>query len=47
MARLSSFGLDAVNFGPGETAEAHQKTESASVRALEEAYDVLARWLRG
>ncbi len=47
VARLSSWGLDAVNFGPGETAQAHQKTESASVRALEEAYDVLARWLRG
>lgn len=41
VARLSEWGLDAVNFGPGETAQAHQRSESASVTALGEAYRVL------
>lgn len=41
VARLSEWGLDAVNFGPGETAQAHQKSESASVKALGESYRVL------
>ena len=41
MARFSELGVDAVNFGPGETAQAHQRTESASVVALQHAYDTL------
>ena len=38
VARLGAMGIDAVNYGPGETAQAHQAGESASVPALEDAY---------
>ena len=41
VARFSELGVDAVNYGPGETAQAHQRTESASVVALQHAYDTL------
>ena len=41
VARFSGLGVDAVNFGPGETAQAHQQTESASVEALDHAFEVL------
>ena len=45
VARFSELGVDAVNFGPGETAQAHQRTESASVLALQHAYDTLEKLL--
>jgi succinyl-diaminopimelate desuccinylase len=45
VGRLSEAGIDAVNFGPGETAQAHQADESAPVPALGAAYDVLARFV--
>ena len=35
-----------LNFGPGETAQAHQRSESASVSALQRSYDVLKALLR-
>ncbi|HEY1087593.1 MAG TPA: succinyl-diaminopimelate desuccinylase [Archangium sp.] len=41
VARFSELGVDAVNYGPGETAQAHQKFESASVSALSRGYEVL------
>ncbi len=41
VARFSELGVDAVNYGPGETAQAHQQHESASVAALQHAYDAL------
>lgn len=41
VARFSELGVDAVNYGPGETAMAHQKHESASVAALDHAFAVL------
>jgi succinyl-diaminopimelate desuccinylase len=47
VARLSEWGLDAVNYGPGETAQAHQKGESASVEALGHAFEVLRTLLTG
>jgi succinyl-diaminopimelate desuccinylase len=45
VARLSAFGVDAVNFGPGETAQAHQANESAPIPALTLAYERLASFL--
>lgn len=45
VGRLSQLGVDAVNFGPGETAQAHQEGESASVEALRLAYEHLAAFL--
>jgi succinyl-diaminopimelate desuccinylase len=45
VARLSEAGIDAVNFGPGETAQAHQKNESAPLKSLESVYDQLLRFL--
>jgi succinyl-diaminopimelate desuccinylase len=47
VARFSELGVDAVNFGPGETAQAHQRNESVSVGALAAAFEVLSRLLRG
>jgi succinyl-diaminopimelate desuccinylase len=47
VARFSELGVDAVNFGPGETAQAHQRGESASVPALATSFEVLSRLLRG
>lgn len=47
VARFSELGVVAVNFGPGETAQAHQRDESASVAALAVSFEVLARLLRG
>lgn len=47
VARLSEMGMDAVNFGPGETAKAHQADESTSLAALELAFDRLSAFLRG
>jgi succinyl-diaminopimelate desuccinylase len=46
VARLSEFGVDAVNFGPGETAQAHQANESIPIPALALAYERLASFLK-
>ncbi len=45
VARFGAMGIDAVNYGPGETAQAHQAGESASVPALEDAYRKLRAFL--
>lgn len=45
VARFSELGVDAVNFGPGETALAHQHHESVSIAALEHAEQALEQLL--
>lgn len=45
VARLGEWGVDAVNYGPGETAQAHQAAESCDEAALLRAYEDLARFL--
>jgi succinyl-diaminopimelate desuccinylase len=41
VARLAASGIDAINFGPGMGAQAHQAGEWVSVAAIVQAYEVL------
>ena len=45
VARLAQNGVQGANFGPGETAQAHQAGESASAAELGAAYNALAAFL--
>lgn len=47
VARFAARGLSAVNFGPGENAQAHQKNESTSLALVHDGYAIMSRWLRG
>jgi succinyl-diaminopimelate desuccinylase len=46
VARLAAAGIPAVNFGPGATAQAHQRGEWVEVAAIEQAWLALERFLR-
>jgi len=43
VARLAAHGIDAVNFGPGATAAAHQQGEWIDVGAMVESYEHLSK----
>lgn len=45
VARLAARGIDAVNFGPGFTAQAHQKDERASVALTASAFETFKKFL--
>jgi succinyl-diaminopimelate desuccinylase len=47
VARFAELGVPAVNYGPGLTAQAHQRGEYVPVDALVEGYRNLHRFLRG
>lgn len=47
VARLAAHGISAVNYGPGETAQAHQAGESVPLANLEQAHQTLRRFLSG
>jgi succinyl-diaminopimelate desuccinylase len=47
VARFAARDVAAVNFGPGENAQAHQKNESTSLALLHEGYAIMTRWLTG
>jgi succinyl-diaminopimelate desuccinylase len=45
VARFATRGVAAVNFGPGENAQAHQRNESTSLELVHDGYAIVARWL--
>jgi succinyl-diaminopimelate desuccinylase len=47
VARLALFGIEAVNLGPGESAQAHQRGESCAVSLITEGYAMFDAYLRG
>ena len=46
VARLAQAGIPAVNFGPGATAQAHQRGEWVELAAIERCYRALEAFLR-
>jgi succinyl-diaminopimelate desuccinylase len=45
IGRLSALGIDAVNFGPGETTAAHQQNECATLESIATVYACLRKFL--
>lgn len=45
VAELTAAGLPAVNFGPGDPAQAHRRDEHVRIDALQRSFDVLEAWL--
>lgn len=45
VATMTSYGIPAINFGPGDPIYAHQQGEKVSIEKLEENYVVLERFL--
>ncbi|AKV03683.1 N-succinyl-L,L-diaminopimelate desuccinylase [Labilithrix luteola] len=45
VARFSSLGVPAINFGPGENAQAHQKNESTDLGLVFQGYKIFHSWL--
>ncbi len=45
VARLSLYGIDAVNFGPGDPAQAHQKNEYAPIDNLIKNFEIFKSFL--
>ena len=45
VGRFSASGVAAINFGPGENAQAHQKNESTDAALLGEGYRIMRAWL--
>ncbi len=45
VARFSEIGVDAINFGPGDGAQAHQHNEGVAVSAIEASYRMMRDWL--
>jgi succinyl-diaminopimelate desuccinylase len=47
VADFTAHGIDAVNFGPGHTAQAHRRDEHVEIAALVHAYETLRAFLTG
>ena len=47
VADFTANGIDAVNFGPGQTAQAHRRDEHVEISALVHAYETLWRFFTG
>jgi len=45
VARFAQAGIAAVNFGPGENAQAHQRNESTSLALVVDGYNTFRDWL--